>query len=66
MKDSLQFLLINKKENGTEFILELIKQNQDFKELLIQQNKDHNTLINSLIDKIVIKNNKFIGYPLQF
>jgi len=58
LKKSLNFLEINKKENGKVFILELIKQNQEFKELLIQQNKqiqeqnkEHNNLINKFIER---------------
>jgi len=50
-KDSSNFLEINKKEDGKVFILELIKQNQEFKELLIQQNKEHNELINKFIER---------------
>ena len=50
-KDSSNFLEINKKEDGKVFILELIKQNQEFKELLIQQNKQHNELINKFIER---------------
>jgi hypothetical protein len=50
-KDPVSFLGINKKENGTIFILELIKQNQEFKELLLKQNKDHNELINKFIER---------------
>jgi len=50
-KDSPNFLEINKKEDGKVFILELIKQNQEFKELLIQQNKEHNELINKIIER---------------
>ena len=50
-KDSSNFLEINKKEDGKVFILELIKQNQEFKELLLQQNKEHNELINKFIER---------------
>jgi hypothetical protein len=50
-KDFSNFLEINKKEDGKVFILELIKQNQEFKELLIQQNKEHNELINKIIER---------------
>ena len=57
-KYSSNFLDINKKEDGKVFILELIKQNQEFKELLIQQskqlqeqNKEHNELINKFIER---------------
>ena len=42
---------------NTNFVLELIKENQEIKKLLIEQNKQNNILINKFVEKDLVANN---------